>query len=123
MAKHIVIIDDCRVTLAMLTDMLEDAGFRVSTAEDSVYSNHLIYNSSPPDMILLDVMLPHMAGDKKAKLLKSRDKSRGIPVLLISSKNEDELAQMVARAGADGFLHKPFSADQLLNTVQTHLAA
>ncbi|NJD90554.1 MAG: response regulator [Geobacter sp.] len=123
MAKHIVIIDDCRVTLAMLTDMLEDAGFRVSTAEDSVYSNHLIYNSSPPDMILLDVMLPHMAGDKKAKLLKSRDKSRGIPVLLISSKNEDELAQMVAKAGADGFLHKPFSADQLLNTVQTHLAA
>lgn len=123
MAKHIVIIDDCRVTLAMLTDMLEDAGFRVSTAEDSVYSNHLIYNSSPPDMILLDVMLPHMAGDKKAKLLKSRDKSRGIPVLLISSKNEEELAQMVAKAGADGFLHKPFSADQLLNTVQTHLAA
>lgn len=123
MAKHIVIIDDCRVTLAMLTDMLEDAGFRVSTAEDSVYSNHLIYNSSPPDMILLDVMLPHMAGDKKAKLLKSRDKSRGIPVLLISSKNEEELAQMVERVGADGFLHKPFSADKLLNTVQTHLAA
>jgi DNA-binding response OmpR family regulator len=123
MAKHIVIIDDCRVTLAVLTDMLEAAGFRVSTAEDSVYSNHLIYNSSPPDMILLDVMLPHMAGDKKAKLLKSRDKSRGIPVLLISSKDEAELAQMVAKAGADGFLHKPFSADKLINTVQTHLAA
>ena len=123
MAKHIVIIDDCRVTLAVLTDMLEAAGFRVSTAEDSVYSNHLIYNSSPPDMILLDVMLPHMAGDKKAKLLKSRDKSRDIPVLLISSKNEDELAQMVAKAGANGFLRKPFSADKLLDTVQTHLAA
>ena len=122
MAKHIVIIDDCRVTLAMLTDMLEDAGFRVSTAEDSVYSNHLIYSSSPPDLILLDVMLPYMAGDKKAKLLKERDKSRDIPVLLISSKEEPELLQLVARSGANGFLKKPFTADTLLNTVQNHLA-
>ena len=122
MAKHIVIIDDCRVTLAMLTDMLEDAGFRVSTAEDSVYSNHLIYNSSPPDLILLDVMLPHMAGDKKARILKTREKSRHIPVLLISSKEEQELLRMVAKSGANGFLHKPFTADELLSTVQTYLA-
>jgi DNA-binding response OmpR family regulator len=123
MAKHIVIIDDCRVTLAILTDVLVDAGFKVSTAEDSVYSNHLIYNSAPPDLILLDVMLPHMAGDKKARILKSRDKSRDIPVLLISSKEEQELLIMVARSGANGFLQKPFSADKLLDTVQTHLAA
>ena len=123
MAKHIVVIDDCRVTLAMVTDMLEDAGFRVTTAEDSIYSNHLIYNSSPPDMILLDVMMPHMSGDKKAAALKKRDKSRNIPVLLISSKDEDELLTMVARTGANGFLKKPFSAEQLLDTVQLHLPA
>lgn len=123
MAKHIVIIDDCRVTLAMLTDMLESAGFRVTTAEDSVYSNHLIYNSSPPDLILLDVMLPHMQGDKKARKLKERKASRDIPVLLISSKDERELAEMVSNSGADGFLRKPFSADKLLDTVQNHIAA
>lgn len=121
MAKHIVVIDDCRVTLAIVTDMLEDAGFRVSTAEDSVYSNHLIYSSSPPDLILLDVMLPHMAGDKKARILKSREKSRDIPVLLISSKEECELALMVEKAGANGFLRKPFSAPQLLSKVHSHL--
>jgi len=123
MAKHIVIIDDCRVTLAMLTDMLEDAGFRVTTAEDSVYSNHLIYNSSPPDLILLDVMLPHMSGDKKARKLKERKGSCDIPVLLISSKDEAELVEMVSNSGANGFLHKPFTADKLLDTVQAHLAA
>jgi len=123
MAKHIVIIDDCRVTLAILTDMLEYAGFRVTTAEDSIYSNHLIYNSSPPDLILLDVMLPHMSGDKKARKLKERKNSHDIPVLLISSKDETELARLVASSGADGFLQKPFTADKLLDTVQAHLAA
>lgn len=121
MAKHIMVIDDCRVTLAMLTDMLEAAGFRVSTAEDSIYSNHLIYNSSPPDLILLDVMLPHMSGDKKARLLKKRDKSRNIPVLLISSKEEVELLHMVAKSGANGFLKKPFTASQLLHTLKNFL--
>jgi two-component system, chemotaxis family, chemotaxis protein CheY len=123
MVKHIVIIDDCRVTLAMLTDMLECAGFKVTTAEDSVYSNHLIYNSSPPDLILLDVMLPYMSGDKKARKLKERKNSHDIPVLLISSKDEAELAKLVATSGADGFLQKPFTADKLLDTVQAHLAA
>jgi len=123
MAKHIVVIDDCRVTLAVLTDMLESAGFRVSTAEDSIYSNHLIYNSTPPDMILLDVMMPHMSGDKKAKKLKERQGSSGIPVLLISSKNENELGELVFSSGADGFLRKPFTADKLLDTVYSHIAA
>lgn len=122
MAKHIVVIDDCRVTLAILTDMLEEAGFRVSTAEDSVYSNHLIYGSSPPDLILLDVMLPHMSGDKKAALLKNREKSRNIPVLLISSKEEQELHTIVARSGANGFLRKPFNSEELLTTVHNHLS-
>jgi len=123
MAKHIVVIDDCRVTLAILTDMLESAGFRVSTAEDSISSNHLIYNSAPPDMILLDVMMPHMSGDKKAKKLKERQGSSGIPVLLISSKNESELSELVSSSGADGFLRKPFTADKLLDTVHSHIAA
>ena len=74
-------------------------------------------------MILLDVMLPHMSGDKKARKLKERKTSHDIPVLLISSKDETELARLVASSGADGFLHKPFTADQLLFTVQSHLAA
>jgi DNA-binding response OmpR family regulator len=121
MAKHIVVIDDCRVTLAMVTDMLEYAGFTVSTAEDSVYSNHLIYNSSPPDLILLDVMLPLMSGDKKTRKLKERKGSCDIPVLLISSKNETELLQLVVSSGADGFIHKPFTAEKLVQSVNSHL--
>lgn len=121
MAKHIVVIDDCRVTLAVLSDMLEEAGFKVSTAEDSIYSNHLIYGTTPPDLILLDVMLPHMSGDKKAALLKHREKSRNIPVLLISSKDEQELHSIVVRSGANGFLRKPFDSEKLLTTVYSHL--
>jgi DNA-binding response OmpR family regulator len=121
MGKHIVVIDDCRVTLAMVSDFLGGAGYRVSTSDCCVYSNHLIYGSRPPDLILLDVMMPLMPGDKKVRLLKGREKSRQIPVLLMSSKEEGELRSLAAGAGADGYLPKPFSADQLLHTVRRHL--
>ncbi|HJV65952.1 MAG TPA: response regulator [Geomonas sp.] len=123
MPKHIVVIDDCKVVLAMASDYLEAAGFRVSTADNGVYSNHLIYSKTPPDLILLDVVMPLMSGDKKLKLLKSRDKSRNIPVLLISSKGEEELSELVAACGAEGYLAKPFTASQLVNSVQNMLAA
>lgn len=123
MSKHIVVIDDCKVVLAMVSDFLAAAGYRVTTAEDSIYSNHLIYSKTPPDLILLDIMMPLMSGEKKARLLKSRDKSRNIPVLLISSKEEHELSAIVAASGADGYLVKPFTADQLVFSVQSLLAA
>ena len=121
MAKHIVVIDDCRVTLSVVKDMLTAAGFDVSTAENSVYSNHLIYGSPPPDLILLDVMMPLMSGEKKARLLKDREKSRNIPVLLISSKTEHELRNLAVDSGANGYITKPFTADQLVCTIENHL--
>lgn len=121
MNKHIVVIDDCPVTLAMVGDFLADAGFQVSTSDCCVYSNHLIYGPRTPDLILIDVMMPLMSGAKKARALKNRDRSRQIPVLLMSSKQEDELRSLTTNSGADGYLTKPFSADVLLHTVQTFL--
>ncbi|HBG04056.1 MAG TPA: two-component system response regulator [Geobacter sp.] len=122
-SKHIVVIDDCKVVLAMASDYLAAAGFRVSTADNGVYSNHLIYSNTPPDLILLDLVMPLMSGEKKLKLLKSRKKSRNIPVLLISSKEERELQAIGAACGADGCLAKPFTASQLVLSVQSMLAA
>lgn len=121
MSKHIVVIDDCKVVQAMASDFLGAAGFRVSTADNGVYSNHLIYSRNPPDLILLDVVMPLMSGEKKLKLLKSREKSRNIPVLLISSKEERELRAIGAACGADGCLPKPFTANELVLSVQSLL--
>jgi DNA-binding response OmpR family regulator len=119
--KHILIIDDDPVVLAMAQDFLEEAGYRVSTAKDAIYSNDVIYGTDPPDLILMDVMMPLMSGDKKVRALKRRGQSSAIPVLLISGKEDGELRRLAAEVGADGYLTKPFDAAKLVGTIRTHL--
>lgn len=113
MDKHILVIDDDPVLLTMTREYLEDAGFKVSTADCGIYSNHIIYGTPPPDLIVLDVIMPLMSGVKKAKLLKQREKSAHIPIILMSSKAEEELKGLAQEAMADDYLCKPFTADQL----------
>ena len=121
--KHILVIDDDPVVLAMAEDFLSDTGCKVSTADSGIYSNSIIYGRFPPDLILLDVIMPLLSGVKKAQILKQRDKSRHIPIILISSKSEAELRELATEARADGYILKPFTADTLVNKVRQFLVA
>lgn len=123
MSKRILIIDDDQVILTMAKDYLEEVGFSVVTAECPIYSNHVIYSKNPPDLILMDVMMPLMSGVKKSKILKSREKSMKIPIVLISSKEESELQMLTSEAKADDYLPKPFCKDRLVDKAMQFIAA
>ena len=118
MKQHILVIDDDPVLLAMVGDYLKEADFKVSTADCGIYSNNIIYGSTPPDLIILDVIMPLMSGAKKAKLLKQRDKSAHIPIILMSSKEEQELKTIAEDSMVNDYLCKPFTAEQLINKVK-----
>lgn len=121
MGRHVLVIDDDPVLLAVASDYLREAGFAVSTANCGIYSNTIIYGKNPPDMILLDVIMPLMSGVKKAKLLKQREKSAHIPIILMSSKEEQELKMLAEEALANDYLCKPFTAEQLIEKVKNLL--
>ena len=118
MSKHILVIDDDPVLLAVVGDYLTEAGFTVSTADCGIYSNNIIYGSNPPDLIVLDVIMPLMSGAKKAKLLKQREKSAHIPIILMSSKDEQELKAIAQDCMVNGYLCKPFTAEQIVDKVK-----
>lgn len=120
-AKRCLIIDDSPLVLAMAGDALTTAGYDVVTADFGMEANKYIYGDPPPDIILIDVMMPMLSGDQKVKLLKQRESSKTIPVLLISSKSDSELQELVASSGADGYLRKPFDAATLVHTVRRAL--
>ena len=116
--KRCVVIDDSQLVLAMATDALEAAGFEVAATDSGIEANQYIFGTPPPDIIIIDVMMPLLSGDQKVRLLKDREKSRNIPVLLMSTKSIEELEQLTESSGADGYIQKPFDADGLVRSVK-----
>ena len=119
--QKILIVDDSELVLAMARDALEDAGFEVLTATNGIEANSFIFSKNKPDLIILDVMLPMLDGNKKAKLLREKEFSKQIPILLISSKSEEELTRLTAEAGVDGFIRKPFTSAGIVSRVHEFL--
>jgi DNA-binding response OmpR family regulator len=120
--KKILIIDDSELVLVMAKDALEEAGFEVFTATNGIEANSFIFSTmNRPDLIILDIMMPLLDGNKKAKILKEKEFSRDIPIIFISSKTDEELAKLVADAGADGYIRKPFTSQAIVAAVGRHL--
>ena len=75
-----------------------------------------------PGLIILDVKLADMTGYEVCSGLKSRGATRHIPILMISAFNESEVREQGEVAGADGFLSRPFTIDQLLDCIKAMLS-
>ncbi len=118
---RILIVDDNEVELAVLRVVLEAEGFEVETL-DTVFDLSITIKRDPPDLILLDIMMPALTGDRAATILKQHGFSRDIPVVLHSSKEDSELAAIATRTGAQGFVHKAGDFNKLLSELRRVLA-
>ncbi|HLO26389.1 MAG TPA: response regulator [Geobacteraceae bacterium] len=118
MKKRILVVDDSETALAMAREALEEGGFEVVTALDAKEADTYLFAAKQPDLVILDVMMPMLNGDKMAKLLKQNEQTRHIPILLLSSKPEAELRWLVSESGADGFIRKPFGHRQIVAMVE-----
>ena len=119
--KRIVVIDDCNLTRTILKDMLEESGYDVVTASSGIEANPYIFAVPGPALMIIDVEMPMLNGDRKVRLLKEREASRAIPVLLISAKSSAELEKLAAASGAEGYLQKPVKKDLVLETVRRYI--
>jgi DNA-binding response OmpR family regulator len=122
MEKTVLIIDDSELVLAMAKDALEEAGYAVETATNGIEANRFIFSKNRPDLIIMDIMMPMLDGNKKAKILKENEMSKDIPILLLSSKGDDEMRKLTEEAGADGYILKPFSPIEITSRVRKCLS-
>ncbi|MDE3083677.1 MAG: response regulator [Verrucomicrobiota bacterium] len=120
-AKRILVVDDQAAVLQMLAHFLKADGHRVICAVDGFEGLHTA-QTQPVDLVLLDLDMPGMGGFEVCAKLKKGLSTAHIPVLLISARLTVHDWPEIVAAGADGFLPKPFSFEQMRGEVRRLLS-
>ena len=115
MAK-VMVVDDAYSELKLMESILKNAGHQVVTLIDGEALEDKV-SSEQPDVLLLDIVLPKRNGFELLRLLKKNERTKMTPIVLVSSKNQESDKAWGRRQGADDYLPKPFTSDQLLTMV------
>jgi type IV pilus assembly protein PilB len=112
----ILVVDDNLVVLKLLRHLLESEDYLVITAENGVEALKLASNENP-DIIVTDYVMPEMDGVQLIKKLKSQKETQGIPIMMLTAKDEEESELEGLDAGADDYLTKPIARKRFLARV------
>jgi DNA-binding response OmpR family regulator len=118
--QKVLVIDDSLMLLSFVEEILTEANYRVvtaPTAEQSLRASR----DDPPDLILLDYLLPDMKGDEVSRKLLENPATADSPVIYMSGFGADLRPDRIANRNVIGFLNKPFTSDLLIKTVENHM--
>lgn len=111
--KHIIIVEDERDIADLVAMRLKRERYDVDVAHDGVEGLSKI-RSAPPDLVLLDLMLPKMSGMEVAAELRKDPRTADVPIIMLTAKGEESDIVVGFHVGADDYVTKPFSMSVLL---------
>ena len=117
----ILVVDDTPDNLIMMSSLLKN-DYKVKIANGGEKALRIASSESPPDLILLDIMMPDMDGYEVCKQLKHEPKTMNIPVIFLTAKSEMEDEKKGLELGAVDYITKPISPPIVLARVKNHLA-
>lgn len=118
--QTILLVDDAPANIQIVNAILKDT-YKIRIATNGAKALELANVTPPPDLILLDVMMPEMDGYEVCTRLKSESLTRDIPVIFLTGQTEIEDETKGFEVGAVDYIHKPFSPAVVKARVQTHL--
>lgn len=119
-SSTILIVDDNAQNLELLQAYLESLPCTIVTAADGLAALEIV-ERTPPDVILLDVMMPRMSGFEVCKKLKADPATRSIPIIMVTALNELGDVERGVESGTDDFLTKPVKKLELVTRVKSLL--
>jgi DNA-binding response OmpR family regulator len=120
MSARVLVVEDDPDIAELVVRYLDKAGYsttRVSSGRDALDS----VRTKPPDLMVLDLMLPHVDGLEVCRLLRANDKTAVIPIIMLTARAEESERIVGLEIGADDYLAKPFSPNELVARVKALL--
>ncbi len=118
---RILIVDDSPTQVKMLSKILADQGFEVITAEDGALGVEKAV-SEKPDLVLMDVVMPNLNGFQATRQITKNPETSHIPVIMLSSKDQETDRVWAERQGASDYIIKPPNEADLLKTIKSLLS-
>lgn len=116
----VLVVDDNVHNLELILAYLEDLDCRTIAAEGGFEALEIVKND-PPDLVLLDVMMPRISGFEVCRKLKNNPETADIPVIMVTALTEMGDIERAIQSGTDDFLSKPINKWELLTRVKTML--
>ncbi len=113
----VLVVDDSPTEIYQFKSMLEDLGFEVITAENG-RDGVAMAAAEQPDCVLMDIVMPDMNGFQATRQICRGDTTSHIPVIIVSSKNQETDKVWGARQGASGYITKPVDAPELVSVMK-----
>ena len=117
---QVLVVEDEPAQREILTYNLEKEGFAVRSAGNGEEAL-LMIAEAPPDLVILDWMMPRVSGIEVCRQLKSREDTRHIPIIMLSARSEDVDTVRGLETGADDYVIKPYSVSELMARARTQL--
>jgi twitching motility two-component system response regulator PilH len=115
--SKVMVVDDSSSDRRNLEGIVRDAGYAVITAASGQEAID-VASRELPDVILLDVVMDDVDGFKACRILKEREQTRGIPIIFVTSKTQKADRRWAELQGAQGFISKPYTPDQILDEIR-----
>ena len=119
---RILIVDDSPSQLMGIRRIVEKLGHEALTAEDGAAGVELA-KKELPDLILMDVVMPNLNGFQATRSISREPSTKHIPVILVTTKDQDTDRMWGMRQGARAYLTKPFSEEELSEVIAANLGA
>jgi DNA-binding response OmpR family regulator len=118
--KKILLVDDSSTVLLLHKMMLSDRGYELLTARNGQEAVDKAL-AERPDLIVMDVIMPKMSGFEACRALRAREETRGVPILLVTTRGAPHEVKEGFDSGCTDYITKPFNGDELLAKLRGYL--
>ena len=120
MSQRVLVVDDDKSIVKVLTAYLEQSGYQVLTAEDGETALHALRRERP-DLVILDLMMPNLDGWEVTSIVRADKSLAATPIIMLTARVEDTDKIVGLELGADDYITKPFNAREVVARVNALL--